>query len=394
MIGELLLDYLIAAADDSPSWMQDITGGVFDRRTLFKRGFTALTLLRATRASASTAPDSTSALDDLTYAEWYERNIPAAKGKEFEHPLYPQSDVIEQKHKDLLIRIVESLDGISFDIDSGIYSQKHVCTAVDAEDHVIEEFATRSNNALEELIEFIGGITTLPEFHYRPLTEDGSFVSSNSRIIGLNLVYSRSINIQATYPVIIPKYTMGRNPIPGGQSMSFRIKVPDNRSSAERAHGYRIHSEEGVQISQPDHSPIILTVGRGKVMAYSSAPIELMHTTIGNYTRNHLKKELQQWWIKNGRPTQLDPQEGERAINKCRFREEALVHGVFYEFLERKREELGFSVDEVNTNYQGRIERATYAGVPYIRQKVRELGPGRVVVLYAQNPDSLFSGLR
>ncbi len=406
MIGELLLDYLIAAADDSPSWMQDITGGVFDRRTLFKRGFTALTLLRATRASASTAPDSTSALDDITYAEWYAQVSRNAEGDQFEHPDYHKTSDVSSSIREIIRKKITDSRDFDFlredgwynarnilDEDSVRYSKRQLFTGIRWGEKELREFTERSNAALREFFEYAGISSLCPNIStYNILDPSERVALSGSSGVVPNIVWHRSTSYTGEYKVH-KEYPGSRYSPVFPEDKWVNITLTERTDHSEIPRRYEFDMAPGNRVILPTiHvEPIVLTIGVNAASAYSTTLQGVMHYAMITASGRDMKNQLQKS-VDYGNDINVDGTQRRIIQDRVTVREEAIVHGLFYEFANQKLVDLGLAPPDSQQMFGNNLEDPKYALVPFIIHKAREMGPVKVMRLYLHNPDALFSG--
>jgi len=314
------------------------------------------------------------------YGDWYRKNLAGAKGPNFDdYGRVRQAHTPEPGETALLEQQIEQRLGRKPKIFSRKYEKAVRTVTLGIQPAVLAEYVQRSTAATQEFFAYAGIPDRAPEITLELLTAETKMKPPSDDRIAMYSAWQ-------VYDCVIGRYKIEV----GGQVLdadSFAGKgMPSGLIKNNCTFDYK---DDGIVFRSENNMPVLLTVGNGAPEAYTSPPAEALHFAIRRVRYQGIIDDINSWWKSSGRPPQLPGHIIDKTGQECLRREEGVVHALLDEFVEKRKDELGFTEHELRS-YLEHTSRPEYAYVLPVREKVRKLGPEKVMRIYLENHRELF----
>lgn len=327
--------------------------------------------------------------DGATYAQFWEEKIKPAKGDVFLHssrkPKVGLSPQVVQKVQE----VMQSQAGkavragkLRLDATKKLALQNsttHGYTRALLEEEVLKEFSDRATEGFQEFLEYVGRPDLMPKLEFRLLDENTEFEGPNKESALMYLAWNRKIRVSSKM------HYHGQREVLLAKIITFDDSV---RGQLVGVFTGRFDEKEGVSLRNVLHHAYG-GVGYSAISSYAVPMSELFPISLREMCAARVNKEINEAWMKKGRPVPLRVNDYQPIITKWDVREDSLVEALIDEFIGSKLDELGFTKEDW-VHYCRHGNSSQYALSPAIKKKIKMLGAPELLRLYIEEPESLF----
>jgi hypothetical protein len=311
-------------------------------------------------------------LTKRNYNEWHKQNFSRSKGVEFTHSSFLKNYTPSEQQRAFLENELYKRTGREVLVLESKFIRDKKLIALDVPERVIAEYSERSQEAIRDFFAYAGEKNVSFVTFHRLSPETNLLVPERNNI-PMYLVWKTFDVVKAQYEIEIR-----------GKRAQGEVVVEES-SVGETISSFKVHfGDEGIVLKEEKMQVPILALGFGAVATYTSPPAEALHYVLRWRRIENAVKKINEKWAAAGKPSKLEGTLLNKILEEGLIKEEGVVHGLLDQFIEERRQQLGFSNEAVH-NYQKHNSDRHYALVLCIRELIRKRGPVGVLEAYKKN---------
>ena len=317
--------------------------------------------------------------EEEVYAEWYKRNFKDVDNERIFHPSLAREISPSEEETTFLLNETEKKLGRKFQIEESRFYKGQTFLPLNLNEDSFKEYIFRSERRISEFFSFIGLEDRLLEIEYHNLAITTKLEHPSENKIPLYITFKFfSTALIGKYKAKIDK-----------RSVTIIGKEEDDLGGEIRLEStYRVDKEKIELISHKVH-PILISADISAIQSYTSPPAETLHYILRKPTYKSVERDVNDFWIKLGKPDILPKNFFDETTWEGMRREEGVVHAALHLFVESKEKEIGLSIDEIKANNSD-YTKDVYRYIPYVRKLMEAEGCKKIVKKYLENPRLIF----